>query len=154
MGNHHRKAFREEQACARLVTGSAAVWTCFVRHFLTPWAKPVAGWTKSIRNASIIFPSDIGISRKLIVRQTAYNPIVARGWESKSVELQQDDHRSAGTPKLSLTPEQRETVSRKEGLKLSRNRILEQLHAAENPRYRTILEQALAELEEQIRRLD
>jgi hypothetical protein len=78
---------------------------------------------------------------------------VARGWESKSVELQQDDARSAGEPKHRLTPEQREMESRKEGLKLSRSRILEQLRSAENPRYRKILEQALAELDEQIARL-
>ena len=79
---------------------------------------------------------------------------VARGWESKSVELQQDDaNSSTGEPKPDLTPEQRAIESRKEGLKLSRSRILEQLHSAENPRYRTILEQALAALDEQIVRL-
>jgi hypothetical protein len=78
---------------------------------------------------------------------------VARGWESKSVELQQDDARSAGESKSRLTQEQRGLESRKEGLKLSRSRILEQLRSAENPRYRMILEQALAVLEEQIVRL-
>jgi hypothetical protein len=78
---------------------------------------------------------------------------VARGWESKSVELQQDDARSEVEPKSRLTPEQREIESRKEGLKLSRSRTLGQLHAAENPRYRKILEQTLAELDEQIGRL-
>jgi hypothetical protein len=79
---------------------------------------------------------------------------VARGWESKSVELQQDDARSSnGEPKNQLTPEQRAIASRKEGLRLSRSRILEQLHhAAENPRYREILEKALAVLDEQITR--
>lgn len=76
---------------------------------------------------------------------------MARGWESKSVELQQDDaNSSTGEPKRYLTPEQRELESRKKGLKLSRSRILEQLHSAENPRYRKILEQALAVLDEQI----
>ncbi len=79
---------------------------------------------------------------------------VARGWESKAVELQQDDASSStGEPKRRLTPEQRAIESRREGLKLSRSRILEQLHSAENPRYRTILEQALAVLDEQIVRL-
>ena len=82
-----------------------------------------------------------------------YNSAVARGWESKSVESQQDDARSAGEPRRRLTPAQREIESRKEGLKLSRSRILEQLHAAENPRYKKILDQALAELDEQITRL-
>jgi hypothetical protein len=79
---------------------------------------------------------------------------VARGWESKSVELQQDDARSSpGESKRRLTSEQKEIESRKQGLKLSRSRILEQLHSAENPRYRQILEQALADLDEQIVRL-
>jgi hypothetical protein len=79
---------------------------------------------------------------------------VARGWESKSVELQQqDDANSTGELKPRLTPEQRKIESHREGLKLSRSRILEQLHSAENPRYRKILEQALAELDEQIIRL-
>jgi hypothetical protein len=78
---------------------------------------------------------------------------VARGWESKSVELQQDDARSSAELKPRLTPEQKEIESRKEGLKLSRSRILEQLHSTENPRYRSTLEQALAVLDEQITRL-
>jgi hypothetical protein len=78
---------------------------------------------------------------------------VARGWESKSVELQQDDARSTGEPKHYLTPEQREIASRREGLKLSRSRILNQLHSTENPLYRKSLEQALAALDEQIVRL-
>jgi hypothetical protein len=78
---------------------------------------------------------------------------VARGWESKSVELQQDDARSSAEPKPRLTLEQKEIEARKEGLKLSRSRILEQIHATENPRYREILQQALAELEGQISRL-
>jgi hypothetical protein len=78
---------------------------------------------------------------------------VARGWESKSVELQQEDARSSAELKPRLTPEQREIESRKAGLKLSRSRILGQLHSTENPRYREILERALAELDEQISRL-
>jgi hypothetical protein len=83
----------------------------------------------------------------------AYNFVVARGWESKSVELQQEDARSSAEPKPRLTPEQKEIDARKEGLKLSRSRILEQIHATENPRYREILELALAELDGQISRL-
>jgi hypothetical protein len=78
---------------------------------------------------------------------------VARGWESKSVELQQEDARSSAEPKPRLTPEQKEVDARKEGLKLSRSRILEQIHATENPRYREILELALADLDGQISRL-
>jgi hypothetical protein len=78
---------------------------------------------------------------------------VARGWESKSVEQQQDDARSSAEPKSPLTLEQKKSESRKEGLKLSRSRILEQIRSTENPRYRQILEQSLAELDDQINRL-
>ena len=86
--------------------------------------------------------------------QAAYNFIVARGWESKSVELQQQEASlSSGDDRRRLTPEQKEIESHREGLKLSRSRILEQVRSAPNPRYRQILEQALAELDEQIVRL-
>jgi len=78
---------------------------------------------------------------------------VARGWESKSVELQQDDTRSTEEPKRTLSFEQRKIESRKEGLKLSRSRILAQLQSATNPRYRQILQQALAEVDERIAQL-
>jgi hypothetical protein len=82
-----------------------------------------------------------------------YNPGVARGWESKSVESQQDDARSTGESKPRLTPAQREIASRQEGLKLSRSRILEQIRSTQNPLYRKTLEQALAALDEQLRLL-
>jgi hypothetical protein len=78
---------------------------------------------------------------------------VARGWESKSVEQQQDDARSAAKPQRRLTVEQKEIESRRQGLKLSRSRILEQIQSAGNPRYRSLLEQALAEVDAQLNRL-
>jgi hypothetical protein len=78
---------------------------------------------------------------------------VARGWESKSIEQQQEEARSAPPPKRPLTPEQREAESRKAGLELSRNRILAQMRAATNPRYQKTLEQALAAIEEQLNQL-
>jgi hypothetical protein len=79
---------------------------------------------------------------------------VARGWESKSVELQQDDARSsAGKDKPRLTLQQKEIESRKEGLKLSRSRMIEQIRSTESPRYRKVLEQALAVLDQQISEL-
>lgn len=79
---------------------------------------------------------------------------MARGWESKSVELQQDDARSsAENDKPRLTLQQKEIESRKEGLRLSRSRMIEQIHSTENLRYRKSLEQALAALEQQIAEL-
>ena len=83
----------------------------------------------------------------------AYNSHVARGWESKSVESQQDDAKSTPENRARLTPEQRSIASRKEGLELSRSRVLEQLRSAENPRYRKLLEESLAMLDQQITQL-
>jgi hypothetical protein len=87
------------------------------------------------------------------LRPSAYNFHVARGWESKSIELQQEDARSTEEPKRSLSPEQKKIESHKVGLKLSRSRILAQLQSATNPLYRKSLEQALAEVDEKITRL-
>ena len=78
---------------------------------------------------------------------------MARGWESKSVELQQDEARSSAEPKSRLTSEQKKNQARREGLQLSRSRILAQLHSSQNPRYRQILERSLAEIDEQIKRV-
>ncbi|MGA8500361.1 MAG: hypothetical protein WA254_10655 [Candidatus Sulfotelmatobacter sp.] len=79
---------------------------------------------------------------------------MARGWESKSVELQQADAGSStGEPRNHLTAEQRAIESRREGLRLSRSRILEQLHSPINPRYREILQKTLVVLDEQLTRL-
>jgi hypothetical protein len=78
---------------------------------------------------------------------------VARGWESKSVEQQQDDARSAREPKRQLTPEEKEAAARRQSLQLSRSRVLQQMQSTENPHYRKTLEQALATLDEQINRL-
>jgi hypothetical protein len=78
---------------------------------------------------------------------------VARGWESKSVEQQQENARSTRELKPRLTPEQIKIESRKEGLKLSRSRIMEQIQSAGDPRYRQMLERTLAAIDEQIANL-
>ena len=86
---------------------------------------------------------------------TTYNRRVARGWESKSVEEQQAAaSETAAAQKPRLTPEQRTAQSKKEGLRLARSRIVEQIRAATNPRYRESLEQALADLDDRIRAMD
>jgi len=82
--------------------------------------------------------------------RSAYNQFVARGWESKSVEEQQAAASEKAAPKPRLTPEQKAAQARKEGLLLFRSRVLEQIRATTNPRYRETLERALANLDEQI----
>jgi len=76
---------------------------------------------------------------------------MARGWESKSVEEQQalaaEAKKSAG-PRLNS--EQAARQREKQGLELSRQRVLQQLQSACNARHRQMLEDALADLERKL----
>jgi hypothetical protein len=78
---------------------------------------------------------------------------MARGWESKSVESQIDDAGAAADRGEILTPEQREIQERRRGLELSRRRVLQEIETARSPVRRTSLQQALAFLDEEIRKL-
>jgi len=74
---------------------------------------------------------------------------MARGWDSKSVESQIE---SAGTRKPEdnqprRSPAEVETVRQWEGLMLSRTRVLHEMETCQNPRYRVILDKALADLD-------
>jgi len=76
---------------------------------------------------------------------------MARGWESKSVESQQADALDTKAPhKRALTPEQAANARRREGLLLSRKRILAQKETATNPRLQQMLDAALADLDAQL----
>lgn len=79
---------------------------------------------------------------------------MARGWESKSVEEQQAQAAEGGSrPMRPLTPEEIAHKREREGLLLSRTRVLQQLQAAHHPSHRKMLEDALAELESRLARL-
>jgi hypothetical protein len=76
---------------------------------------------------------------------------MARGWESKSVEQQQEERSAAGqTVRAPLSPEQQQRNRKRDGLLLSRGRLTQQLEAAGNPRHRQMLEQSIAELDRQL----
>ncbi|HEY1264539.1 MAG TPA: hypothetical protein VGF06_13520 [Terriglobales bacterium] len=78
---------------------------------------------------------------------------MARGWESKAVEQQQDEAKAEkGRDRVPMTAEQIARRQRRDGLELSRHRILQQLQMACNPRHRAMLEAALADLDEQLRK--
>jgi hypothetical protein len=80
---------------------------------------------------------------------------MARGWESKSVEQQQEERSAPGQPaRAPLSPEQQQRNRKREGLLLSRGRLLQQLRAAGNPRRRQMLEQSIAELDRQLSLLE
>ena len=81
----------------------------------------------------------------------AYNGVMARGWESKSVEQQQEETKSStGRKGKQLTAEQIAAHRRRRGLELSRKRILQQLELATNPQHKKMLETALADLNSQL----
>jgi hypothetical protein len=83
-----------------------------------------------------------------------YNFRMARGWESKSVEEQQAEAAATRGPrKTPLTPEQIARQRQRQGLVLSRQRVLQQLEIAKSPRHREILQNSLADLDAQLARL-
>jgi putative hemolysin len=80
---------------------------------------------------------------------------MARGWESKSVEAQiesQAEPMSSDGAKR-VTPEEAKAARKKKNLLLSRAQVERSLAATDNPRYRHMLEQALADLDHQISKL-
>jgi hypothetical protein len=81
---------------------------------------------------------------------------MARGWESKSVEAQIDSAEN-GKPPLNVDktpdPAYLELIRRRENLELSRTRVLRDLEASQNPRYKQILTNALADLNHKLSEL-
>jgi hypothetical protein len=82
--------------------------------------------------------------------------IMARGWESKSVEDQIGDAEAAkeDRAKHSLSQQGRVLENQRQNLLLSRTQIVRRLKATTNARYRAQLEQALEHLEKQLAELD
>lgn len=77
---------------------------------------------------------------------------MARGWESKSVESQQDETFSARTvPKISA--DEIERRQKRESLEHSRARVSRELEAARSPVHRTALENALRFLDDELRKV-
>jgi hypothetical protein len=74
---------------------------------------------------------------------------MARGWESKSIESQIESAESRKKTKKQpdRSPAELAALREREGLELSRIRVLHQMEACENPRYRMILDKALADLD-------
>lgn len=79
---------------------------------------------------------------------------MARGFESKSVEQQQEEAKREFNPQTTLTADQVEGRRKRDGLLLSRKNIASRLIAATNPTHREMLENALADLDRQIAELE
>ena len=78
---------------------------------------------------------------------------MARGWESKSVESQQDAAPAAGSGER-LTAEQRRLRLKRESVELSRRRVLHEIQETRSAVRRASLEAALAFLDQEIAELD
>ena len=78
---------------------------------------------------------------------------MARGWESKAVEAQQDsltDLRRVGPPVNTADAERR---GKRATLMLARTRARADLDSARAPAYRSMLEQSIVELDRQLEEL-
>jgi hypothetical protein len=83
-----------------------------------------------------------------------YNLSMARSWESKSVEAQQAEASEGNRPsRVKMTVQQVALKRQIDGLLLSRQRVRQQLAAAQDPRLRQMLEAALDDLEHRLRAL-
>ena len=79
---------------------------------------------------------------------------MARGWESKSVEAQQDaasQERESGPP---ITAEEAARRARRATLMLARTRVAADLQHACAAAHRAMLEQAMADLDVRIKEID
>ena len=78
---------------------------------------------------------------------------MARGWESKSVEAQQEEAARQPAARPPLTAEQRAAAERRRTLELSRARAVDDLRRATAPQHRQMLEQALQAIDQQLTEL-
>jgi|WetSurMetagenome_2_1015567.scaffolds.fasta_scaffold105504_1 hypothetical protein len=81
-----------------------------------------------------------------------YDRLMARGWESKSIEAQQEEaQQERGAAKEAPTPEELERRSRRGTLALARKRAEADLERATTDAHRAMLKEALAELDRQLK---
>ena len=78
---------------------------------------------------------------------------MARGWESKSVEAQQEEASRAELRRRASTPEQLALEDRCRTLELQRKKAEDDLSRATAPAHRRMLEQAMASLDAEIAKL-
>lgn len=78
---------------------------------------------------------------------------MARGWESKAIEAQQDEAQRTRPGRPALSDEQRLLADRRRTLELTRARALDDLNRATAAGHRRMLEQTLAAIDEQLAQL-
>jgi hypothetical protein len=75
---------------------------------------------------------------------------MARGFESKMVEFQQEEAARGRSAAPALTGKEKARRARREGLELARARAAADLARATAPAHRKMLEQAMAAIDQQI----
>jgi hypothetical protein len=75
---------------------------------------------------------------------------MARGWESKSIESQQEEASRQQKRQPILSDEQRARAAKRRTLELTRARTLADLARASSPAHKRTLEQAIAALDQQL----
>jgi hypothetical protein len=78
---------------------------------------------------------------------------MARGFESKHVEAQQDEARRERAPRRTLAPGEAERLDRRRTLELARARLTSDLQRVTHAAHRTMIESALTALDDQLRAL-
>ena len=78
---------------------------------------------------------------------------MARGFESKMVEFQQEEAARQRTASPTLTDDEKARRTRRQGLELARARAAADLSRATSAAHRTMLEQAIAALDDQLRQV-
>jgi hypothetical protein len=79
---------------------------------------------------------------------------VARGWESKSVESQQEEAATKPTAAKPFSPAEAQRRAERATLMLARTRALADLQQACAPAHRAMLEQAIADLDRRLAKTD
>lgn len=78
---------------------------------------------------------------------------MARGWESKAIESQQEDAARAKRPARALSPEERALLEKRRAIELALTDARTELDAARAAAHRTMLAQKIAALETELERL-
>jgi hypothetical protein len=76
---------------------------------------------------------------------------MARGFESKMVEFQQEEAARGRAKSAQVPPEEQERMSRRGSLELARARAVADLSRATAPPHKQMLKQAIAALDEQLK---
>ncbi|HLG55175.1 MAG TPA: hypothetical protein VI485_07580 [Vicinamibacterales bacterium] len=85
---------------------------------------------------------------------TLESQFLARGWESKSVEAQQEAAAEGRLKTLPVSPDEVRKRTARATLMLARTRALSDLQQACAPAHRAMLEQAIADLDRQLKALE